>query len=209
MFLTLHLKGWLSLHRLALFLELWYTLSFGPYFFVTEHLLHFKEQSLKYSPGRGNLCGLLWHCLWGRDPRGNNATSLALTPLSKTPSTTHKQIGPFWCWFLGGWVCVHFRTLWVSPTNSPVRLGVSPTVATPHRILQSECLRLYFSSFSLPSCSSHFICTQMWNNLICQPPTRRPQPTSCCLATWFSLPHRLGLSLPLLPVWMNVSSLTP
>ena len=30
----------------------------------------------------------------------------------------------------GGWVCVHSRTLWVSPTNSPVRLGVSPTATT-------------------------------------------------------------------------------
>ena len=39
---------------------------------------------------------------------------------------THKQIGPFWCWFSGHWVCVHSRTLWVSPTNSPLRLGVSP-----------------------------------------------------------------------------------
>ena len=27
----------------------------------------------------------------------------------------------------GGWVCVHSRPLWVSPMNSPVRLGVSPT----------------------------------------------------------------------------------
>ena len=23
----------------------------------------------------------------------------------------HRQIGPFWCWFLGEWVCVHSRTL--------------------------------------------------------------------------------------------------
>ena len=42
----------------------------------------------------------------------------------------HKQIGPFWCWFPSGWTCVHPRTLWVSPTNSPVRLGVSPAAAS-------------------------------------------------------------------------------
>ena len=42
----------------------------------------------------------------------------------------HKQTGPFWCWFQGGWACVHSRTLWVSPMNSPVRLGVSPTAAS-------------------------------------------------------------------------------
>ena len=28
------------------------------------------------------------------------------------------------------WVCVHSRTLWVSPTNSPVRLLVSPAAAS-------------------------------------------------------------------------------
>ena len=29
------------------------------------------------------------------------------------------------------WTCVHSRTLWVSPTTSPVRLGVSPATSTP------------------------------------------------------------------------------
>ena len=45
--------------------------------------------------------------------------------------TAHKQIGPLWCGFLGGWACVHSRTLRVSPTNSLVRLGVSPTATIP------------------------------------------------------------------------------
>ena len=30
----------------------------------------------------------------------------------------------------GGGFCVHSRTLWVSPTNFPVKLGVSPAAAT-------------------------------------------------------------------------------
>ena len=30
----------------------------------------------------------------------------------------------------GGWACVHSRTLWVSPVNSPVRLGVSAAAAS-------------------------------------------------------------------------------
>ena len=42
-----------------------------------------------------------------------------------------QENGPFWCWFLGGWACVYSRTLWVSPRNSPVSPGVSPTTATP------------------------------------------------------------------------------
>ena len=73
----------------------------------------------------------LWHCMWGRGLRGNNDTCLALSWLSVTSSATHKQIGSFWCWFLGWWVCVHSRTLWVSPTNSPMRLGVSHATSTP------------------------------------------------------------------------------
>ena len=69
--------------------------------------------------------------MWGRGPIGNNATCSALCQLSVTSSSTQKQTGPFWCWFQGGWVCVHSRTLWVSPRNSPVRLGVSPATAIP------------------------------------------------------------------------------
>ena len=53
----------------------------------------------------------------------------ALCCFSVTPSTTHKQIGPFWCCFLSGWACVCSRSLWISPTNSPVRLRVSPPAA--------------------------------------------------------------------------------
>ena len=80
----------------------------------------------------------------------------------------------------------------------------------PHRFFQSEVLRLSFPalepwvawSVSIPSCSSQFICTQMWDHqlsqllpcLVCQPP-------SCCVSCLPSC-----LSLPLLPVWMNVSS---
>ena len=48
-----------------------------------------------------------------------------------TYSATHKQIAPFWSWFPGGWACVCSRTLWVSPTNCPVRLGVLPATSTP------------------------------------------------------------------------------
>ena len=124
----------------------------------------------------------LWHCMWGRGLRGNNDTCLALSWLSVTSSATHKQIGSFWCWFLGWWVCVHSRTLWVSPTNSPVRLRVSPATSTPMGFFIQEVLRLCFLvlealetwvvwSVSLPSCSFWLIRTQMWDHLLCQPPT--------------------------------------
>ena len=74
-----------------------------------------------------------------------------------------------------------------------------------HTCFLSEALRLYFpilafcvaQSISLPSCSSQFICTQMWDRPVCKsPPCHESSLTGC-------------QSLPLLPVWMNVSSLTP
>ena len=45
-------------------------------------------------------------------------------------SDTHNQTGPLWCWLPSGWSCACPRPLWVSPTTSPMRLGVSPA-ATP------------------------------------------------------------------------------
>ena len=80
----------------------------------------------------------------------------------------------------------------------------------PHRCLQTRGLRLYFPalepwamwSVSLPSCSFWFICMLMWDH----PPHERclAGSSSCCLAA-----SPLCPSLPLLPVWMNVSSLSP
>ena len=69
--------------------------------------------------------------MWGRGQRGNNVTCWVLIQLSVTSPTAHKQIGPFWCWFPGGWACVHSRAPWFSPVNSPVRLGVYPAPETP------------------------------------------------------------------------------
>ena len=68
----------------------------------------------------------------GEGPRGSNGTCSTLCWISFTPSATHNQIGPLWCWFPSGWICAHSRLLWVSPRTSPVRLGVSPaTTPTP------------------------------------------------------------------------------
>ena len=150
----------------------------------------------------------------GAGPRASNGTYSTVCRISVTSSATHKHIGPFWCCFPSGWVCVHSRPLWVSPTNSPVKLGVSPAAAaTPHRCFQSEVLRLYLPalklwvprSASLPTCSSPFTCTRMWDCPLHQPPpcgVRQPQP--CCNSSPPSCP-----SPPLLPVWMNVPSLFP
>ena len=56
-------------------------------------------------------------------PLSAGIQSLPLLPTSKLrPSGADSP---------GRWVCVHSRTLWVSPMNSPVRLGVSPAASTP------------------------------------------------------------------------------
>ena len=66
----------------------------------------------------------------GEGPRGSNGACSTLQRILVTPSATHSQIGPLWCWFPSGWDCACSRPLWVSPTSSLVRLGVYPT-ATP------------------------------------------------------------------------------
>ena len=82
--------------------------------------------------------------------RGSNGACSTLHRISVTPSTTHNQIGPLWCWFPSGWVCAHSRPLWVSPTNSPVRLGVSPTAAsTPTGVFNQRFEALFPSTVAL------------------------------------------------------------
>ena len=66
----------------------------------------------------------------GEGLRESNGAHSTLHGISDTPSATHNQIGPLWCWFPSGWTCAHSRPLWVSGTNSPVRLGISPAAAS-------------------------------------------------------------------------------
>ena len=114
------------------FLELCSLLSFGPFFFffVPACLLHIKGWSLRCLCRATHFLGLR-HCMWGKGPRGNNVTWSALSRLS-VPFPLYLQA--IWALLVliprGGWVCVCSRTLWVSPTNSPVSLGASPTAST-------------------------------------------------------------------------------
>ena len=65
----------------------------------------------------------------GEGPIGKNGTCSTLCQISVTPFTTHNQIGPLCCWFPSRWAYACSRPLWVFPTTSPVRLGVSPAAA--------------------------------------------------------------------------------
>ena len=83
----------------------------------------------------------------------------------------------------------------------------------PPEVFLIRGLRIYFSvlepwvagSVSLASCSSQFICTQMWDCPVCNLlPHWVLHLPACCKSSLSGCP-----SLPLLPVWINVSSLTP
>ena len=198
-FWTLHLIGWLSFHRLFLFFELWSALSFGPYLFVLPHLLHRKGQGLRYSSEQGTHVAVLWYSMWGSGRRGNTAVCSALFWLSVTSPATHKQIGLFWCWFPGGWVCVCSRILWVFPTNSSCEAGSLSHHCNPHRFFQLEVLSL------------HSLCCNPWLSSLSHSPVVPPSLSACKCGTTQSTSHPpcRKSSPPLPPVWMNVSSLTP
>ena len=66
------------------------------------------------------------------------------TGFQSLPPLPTSKLGPSGADSWVGGFCVHSKTLWVSPVNSPVRLGVSPTTSTPTGFFQSEVLRLYF-----------------------------------------------------------------
>ena len=110
-----------------------------------------------------------------------------------TPSTTHNQIGPLWCWLPSGWACAHSRPLWVSPATSPVRLGVSPAAApTPTGVSNQRFEALFPGAGALgcavcfvPRHSSRFIFVRMWGCRVL--PTGLPPPLSATLSPAFSV----------------------
>ena len=106
----------------------------------------------------------------GEGPSGSNGACLTLLQISIFHSDTHNQTGPLWCWFPSGWAYAHSRPLWVSPTTSPVRLGVSSAAApTPRGTFNQRFEALfpragalgYAVCFAARRLSS-FICGRMW-----------------------------------------------
>ena len=137
---------------------------------------------------------------------------MALAPLcrlSVTPSVTHNRIWPFWCCFPSGWVYVHSRPLWVSPTNSPLRLGVSPAAASTHTGVFNQWFEALFPHVGTLDCVVYH---QVHQLLPYQPAAALPTPLHNPPPHWVCQPppcHESSLpgflSPPLLPVWMNVS----
>ena len=94
---------------------------------------YFKGRSLRCSPGRGNAGRCTVTLYVGEGPSGSNGACLTLLRISIFHSDTHNQTGPLWCWFPSKWACAHSVPLWVSPTTSLVRLGVSPAASPTPR----------------------------------------------------------------------------
>ena len=113
------------------------------FFFYLGASVTLRGGALRCSPGRGNAGRWAVRLYVGEGPRGSNGACSPLHQISIFHSTTHNQTRPLWCWFPSGWACAHSRPLWVSPTTSPVRLGVSPA-ATPTPMGVFRDLRLYF-----------------------------------------------------------------
>ena len=156
----------------------------------------------------------------GEGLRGSDAAHSTLQWISIFHSTTHNQTGPLWCWFLSGWACAPPRPLWVSPTTSPVRLGVSPAAApTPTGSFnqRSEVLfpctgALGYAVCFAPCGLSRFICANVGPQGLLM--ARLPAPCPTLRQSWSRHGHASPLrpSCPsphLLPVWLNVYFLFP
>ena len=147
--------------------------------------------------------------MWGRGQEGACST---LHRILVTPSAIHNQIGPLWCWFPSGWACACSRSLWVSPTTSPVSLGVSPAVTpTPTGVFNERFEALfpctgalgYAVCFAPPRRSSRFIYVRMWGRWVL--PTTLPDPFLATLSPALSVylcanVGPLGLLVVSLPV---------
>ena len=145
-----------------------------------------------------------------------------LCRISVIPFATHNQIGPLWCWFPSVWACACSRPLWVSPTTSPVRLGVSPAaVSTPTGVF-NQWFEVLFPQAGALGCAVCFapppflpvyLCTNVGLQgllAVALPAPFVPQSaTSLGPAALPQVLHPHCLSLPLLPVWMNVYFLFP
>ena len=167
----------------------------GHFFFLSWRICYLKGRSLRCSPGRGNAGSCAVMLSVGEGPRGSNGahSTLHWTPIFH--SATHNQIGPLWCWFPSGWACACPRPPWVSPTTSPVRLGVSPAAApTPMGVFNQRFEVLFPRTGALgyevcfaPHCSSRFICARVWGHRVL--PTALSAPFSATLspALWVYL----------------------
>ena len=157
---------------------------------------------------------VLWCCLWGRGPRWNNGACSALCQLSVTPPTTTSKLGPSgadscvggFVYVLGPCGFLQQTLLWdweFLPLLQPPQ--TQNFTARGFEALFSWCwnprLHGLFWSPVVPPGLSACECGTAWSATCCL-----THPVYCLAAC----PLHPGCpSLSFLPVWMNVSSLTP
>ena len=137
---------------------------------------------------------VLWCCMWGRGPRGNNAACSALGFQSLPPLPTSK-LGPFGgdSW-VGGFVyilgpCGSLQ--WTLLCDWEFLLLLQPT-----QVFKTRGFEAFFFTLGpwvawpvlLPSYSSQFIYKQMWDHLVSQPPPCLPGPPATALLHLLSAP---------------------
>ena len=162
---------------------------------LSWRVCYFKGRSLRCSPGRGNAGHFAVTLYVGEGPSGSNGARLTLLRISIFHSATHNQTGPLWCWFPSKWACAHSRPLWVSPTTSPVRLGVSPAAApTPRGTFNQRFEALFPPCWSpgllgLLRCPPfvRFICVRMWCCRVLPATLPAPLSTTLSPALWVYL----------------------
>ena len=137
-----------------------------------------------YLKGRSLRCSLGWRkdgrcavtLYLGEGLSGSNGTCSTLHRTPICHSITHNQTGPLWCWFLSGWAGACSRPLWVSPTTSSVRLGVSPAAApTPTGVFNQRFEALFPGAGALGctvcfvACRSSGLSVGEWGAAGCYP----------------------------------------
>ena len=100
------------------------------HFFLSWFTYYIKGWSLRYSPGWGNppCCAVMRYVGEGSEKEQCHLlhSLLDFSHFFRYPQSNWALL----VLLLSLWVCVHSRTLWVSPVNSPMRLGVSPAAAS-------------------------------------------------------------------------------
>ena len=210
----MHLIGCLSLHCFIVFLELWSVLSFGPYiFFVSGACYIIRGRALGILQGGATHIAVFWCCMCGKGLRGNNFPLRGnFEPLVQLSASFHSllplptsKLGPSGADFQWVVLCTFYNPVALSNELSFEAGSFSRCLLNPHGCFQSEVWGFISPTLEpwvarstlLPCHSSQFIYVWMWGLRVCQPPPCQDSSLPSCP------------SLPLLPVWMNVSCLSP
>ena len=214
-FWTLHQIGWLSLHHLVLFLELWSVLSFESFFFCLSWLACYivRGKALGILKGGATHVTVLWHCMWGRVWEGIMPLALLLAGFQSLHLLPRSILGPSgadswvsgFVYILGPCGSLQWTLLW--------DWEFLPLLLPPQNFIARGSEALFLPAGTL-GCMV-YLAPQLFFQVYPNSNVSMPNPPAI-LPTHTSSSHlsvcHLCLSypsLPLLPVWMNVSSLTP